>query len=146
MLSYEFLDRIADTINPVLALTTLAVPWVLPLRRRTHPMAFLAGAALAIAAVYGLQALDQATGLWPTLTLNYSTHTAFAAALVTSLGFLERRLLWLFVPVFLGYVALMLYQRYHSLSEIVTTTIVIVPCSLLAHWAVRRIWRGGTAR
>lgn len=142
MLSYEFLDTIADAVNPLLALITLVLPWVPTLRRRVRPVAFLAGTALSIAIVYALQAIDHAAGLWPALGFDYSTHSAFTAALITSLGVLERRLLWIFVPVFFGYAALMLYQRYHSLADIVTTTVVIVPCSLIAHWVVRGAWRG----
>jgi len=138
MLSYEVCDAIADSVIPVLAVAALLVPWVSrPFRPRVACLQnLLALGAVAIA--YGEQAIDNAFHLWPRMGMDYSGHTALFAAVASSLW--QQGIPWRWVSIIVGvaYAGLMLYQRYHTLADIVTTAAVVIPV-LTAYWvAVRR--------
>jgi CubicO group peptidase (beta-lactamase class C family) len=135
MMTYEQLDAIADSVIPTLGVLALLLPW-LPMYRASFPawkriLCTLLGVAAAYAGMY----LDKLTGAWPAMSLDYSTHSAVCVALLIALGHLSRR--WLIGSVAIGvaYAALMLYQRYHTLVDILTTAI---PIGVVV-WL---IWRG----
>ncbi len=136
----EILDTIADSINPGLALLALALPWI---NREAFAASgsrwfFLACTVLGLVVVYGIQFLDNRLMLWPSVGLDYSTHTAFAVSITTSVGSANKRWLWLLLPVLIAYAGLMMYLDYHSLADILTAAIVIAPVTWLIHWAYRR--------
>lgn len=135
MTSYEFLDYIADSVNPTLGLLAMSLPWLRIYRtRQPSPWIRIAGALLCIGCAYVGQAFDSWTGAWPEHALDYSGHSAICVALLVSLGHLERR--WAIASVCIGisYAGLMMYQRYHTLADIVTTA---VPIGL----ASEAVWR-----
>jgi hypothetical protein len=49
------------------------------------------------------------------------------------------------VVIGLAYAVLMLYQRYHTLMDIVTTTAVVAPLCLGFWLVARRFWRRPTS-
>src|SRR5688500_11688122 len=116
MLSYQTLDKIADSVNPILAVITLLIPWATPAGRRWGTIHFLAGASMGIVLAYLLQYIDQHLGVWKFAGLDYSTHTAFATVLLLSIGMLGSRFALVAATVGVAYTALMVYQRYHSLA------------------------------
>ena len=76
---------------------------------------------------------DERFGLWSGLGLDYSTHTAFAVAIITSVSAMNRRWLFVLAPVLLAYAALMIYLGYHSLLDILAAALVIAPTTWLIH-------------
>lgn len=127
-MSYETLDIIADSYIPVLLVLFVAGLVLTIYQSRSNfrvvisHLGFLLGLLIVS---YGLMFFDNAVHLWPTLSLDYSTHTAVALSLVFALcvSFPSR---WkIFIISMLVYAALMLYQRYHSVLDIASTGIVI---------------------
>jgi hypothetical protein len=86
IMSYGTLDAIADAVNPLLALAAIAAG-VLELHGRRVRIAFLffVTTILGVAGIYAVAALDETYGIWSRFRSDYSTHTAFATTLVTSL-------------------------------------------------------------
>jgi hypothetical protein len=139
----QLLDAIADSINPGLALLALLFPWI-------HREAFAAwrsrgafwlGTALGLVVVYGIQFADNRLRLWPYFGLDYSTHTAFAVAMVTSIGTVSRRWLWPLTAILAAYAGLMMYLGYHSLVDILTAALAVAPPTALIHRLLRNHWR-----
>lgn len=146
MLSYETLDAIADSVNPTLGVVSLLVPWVK--RNRSWRQALLLNAItfVAVALAYVLQALDNATGVWPSAGLDFSTHTAIFIAVASSLWQHGIAWRWGVLAVGAGYAILMRIQNYHSWLDMITTSIAIVPLLVLIWWAVGRLpWSNARA-
>lgn len=136
-LSYAQLDAIADLYNPLLLLCSLAFIarslYKYGIRRAA---AQLLVAFISLLIVYGMMGLDNQLRLWPRWGLDYSTHTAFALALVLFL-WVCGKYRWLWPCTFVAYLVLMVYQGYHSPADIVTTIAVVGPlCGsiLLLYW------------
>jgi hypothetical protein len=140
-MTYQQLDAIADGINPVLAVLTLILPFAIrPASPYTRGLFFL-GTAISMAAMYAIGWLDQLLGIWATLQLDYSSHTGFAAVLLVSLSIWNRKLILPSAVVLLSYVALMLYQKYHSIVDILTTAVIIVPLTTVLQLIVLGAYR-----
>ena len=131
MLSYEQLDVIADAYIPALAVGSLLL-----LAKRQAANGFHAAAPdivylfSAIATVYTLMFADRALKLWPYFHLDYSTHTALALVLVVFLAAAGTHMLAGTAVSMLAYIMLMIYQGYHSIADIVTTSMVLMPVIL----------------
>ncbi len=146
MPDYETLDTIADAYIPVLALYSVFVIAISAMRSRWRTAALRLLTILIFAAVaYGFMFIDSWLGLWPAFGLDYSTHTAVSLVLVIFLSVTNKKLAVFWLVSFIAYVLLMLYQRYHTLADIVSTAVVvIVPTWLITtycyrHWPFRRI-------
>lgn len=88
---------------------------------------------------YGLMWLDNAYRFWPVLGLDYSTHTAVAFALCTTIFTISRPLRLVVVASLAAYVLLMLYQQYHTVEDIASTLVVVaIPVCALAY-ALQRV-------
>jgi hypothetical protein len=142
-MSYELLDRIADAYVPALGLVWL-IACLVDFRRkgwRAGGARLLLGL-LGLALVYGVAWLDARGALWARFGLDYSTHTAVAAAMIAAAATAASRLRWPLGLSFAAYGVLMLYQRYHTLGDIVSTlTILAVPLcglALLLHAPIAR--------
>lgn len=132
MLSYETLDAIADSYNPALALVSLAFIAAGMFRTQWRLVTLrIAGFITIVSVAYGLMFLDRHLNIWPAFGLDYSTHTAVALGLVLFLSFSAPRwaALWFFSLI--SYVLLMLYQRYHTIADIITTGLAVgIPMAL----------------
>lgn len=140
MPSYQTLDAIADAYVPALALLWLLLVLVALLARRWQAALMRVGlGAATLAIAYGLMWLDGVLGAWAAAGLDYSTHAAVAFALVSVAGAASRRLVLPAAISLVLYAGLMLYQRYHSVADIVSTLIVAgLPMASIAHrWAAR---------
>ena len=130
MLSYQVLDRVADSHNPVLGIIWLSLS-AAPFASRQWRKAlsrFIAGLACLLVA-YGLMWVDSITQLWGQLSLDYSSHTAVAVALLGAICASSRRLGFLAAALIGLYVPLMIYQGYHSLADIASTALAVGgPC------------------
>ena len=140
MPSYETLDTIADSYTPLLAIVSLALI-LTPLFKTQWRLAGwrLLTVVLVLSIAYGLMFIDGLFNLWPSFGLDYSTHTAVALVLVSFLATNKPRLSTLWFGSFVAYVLLMLYQGYHTVSDIVVTGVaVIVPAWLVLSTLYKR--------
>lgn len=128
MLSYETLDKIADSYNPVLAFITIGFIGMALFKKQwrlflTRLLSFIA----IVLVAYGLMFLDVSKNIWGAVGLDYSTHTAvaigFVAFLVINASSRKISAVWIFS--FLSYALLMRYQRYHTFADIVTTALAV---------------------
>lgn len=139
MLNYETLDVIADAYTPALAVLSLIYLGQELVRRQWSALrqrARLLASGLAIA--YGLMFIDASLALWPSLGLDYSTHTAVAFVFVGFLSAVRSRLWLLWGASLISYFLLMLYQQYHTLTDIVTTLLAMAAVYLPIVVAFRR--------
>ena len=140
MPSFKTLDCIADAHNPVLGLLWIALVLRAFASRRWRTGAWRALFGLyALVVAYGMEQVDIATGAWPRLGLDYSTHTAVAVAMVATLLATSRIGGWLAVVSFALYAPLMLHQGYHGVGDILSTTLVVGALTLPPAWRARRV-------
>ena len=125
-LSYQTLDTIADAYNPALLVASLVLVsyrvYQSPqhLREALRQFGFIF---LVLIWVYGSMWLDNTFHFWPKFGLDYSTHTAFALSLSTLLLQVKGVYRWVNVGLFCAYLALMRYQNYHTVADMLTTAL-----------------------
>ncbi len=142
MLSYETLDAIADSYIPSLAVIALVfiAASLFKSQWRQAGLRFAGFAAMVVIA-YSLMFLDHRLNIWPAFGLDYSTHTAVALGLVLFHSFTIPRFTYAWIGSLVGYALLMLYQRYHTISDIVTTGIAVGVPMVLCLLALYSPWR-----
>jgi hypothetical protein len=140
MPSYETLDSIADAYIPLLAILSLLLIAISAFKYRWRVAGLqIMAIALILLIAYGLMFLDIRLQIWPAFGLDYSTHNAVALTLVAFLSFNKPNWLFLWLGTLIGYLLLMLYQRYHTFSDIaVTSTVVLVPVWLVLAFIYRQ--------
>lgn len=128
MLTYDQLDMIADAYIPALVIVSMVVltasVFTCGMKRKLTEIAALSSA---VCIVYSVMLLDNAFKIWPRLGLDYSTHTALALVFVLYLSTKNKTFLLWSLCSFLLYVLLMLYQQYHSVADIFSTSVVLLP-------------------
>jgi hypothetical protein len=136
MFSHQTLDRVADAHNPMLGCLWFALVGAALLRRQGREAARRAAVGLACLVVaYGLEYVDIATGLWPRLGLDYSTHTAVAVAMVATLRAGARGAGLFAACTTALYVPLMIHQGYHGVGDILSTAAAVaLIVALPARW------------
>lgn len=139
--TYRFLDTIADSFNPLLAIVALVCPIFRRPRTLRPIVAYCLATGAAIGIVYLARAIDDHHRLWATLGLDYSTHSAFAASLVVSMSAFNRRWLVPLVVAVVLYFSLELVMRYHSVLDIVSSATLAAMAALLLHAATVRATR-----
>ncbi|MBO1317267.1 hypothetical protein [Acanthopleuribacter pedis] len=126
MLTYEQRDAVADAVFPTLALIALFHIGQALAHKRWPLFGFgLAGAVYGMFTAYGLRYLDILWPHWHRLGLDYSTHTAVVLVTVTLITLMTQKQRWVWPLIAGAYAGLMLYQAYHPLIDIVTTTLVV---------------------
>jgi hypothetical protein len=138
-MSYGTLDAIADAVNPLLALAAIAAGVLdLHARRVRTALLFFVTTILGVAGIYAIAGLDETYGIWARYRSDYSTHTALATTLVTSL------LIWRpgwrapLAGVWFAYMVLILVMRYHTLGEVIAAMGVGVGVTVPWHMLARR--------
>ena len=122
------LDQIADAYVPLLLLIAL-VDVVLRWRNgdKLHCLKLL----YAVVVVYGWMFIDNYFQLWPSVGLDYSTHSAAGFALAVVIGLGKRRAYQYALAISLiAYGALMHLLSYHTGSDMVSTLGVVAGCLL----------------
>lgn len=144
MFDYHTLDLIADAYTPLLLLTFIATliksaatyRW----RRLSIDVLLLCYGAVV---TYALMFTDKLYSLWPAIGLDYSTHTAAALVLVLLIHRGAAVIRWPNSLLFLAYAGLMIYQKYHTMSDILSTAIVVAllfyPIVFIANKKLRAI-------
>lgn len=127
---FRIFDGIADATNILLFVWLLAV-LIIGTRQRTVGGKAWFASVLSIAVVYIIKAIDGKLDIWERLAADYSTHSALATALVISLCFLAPARRALAVGMFVAYEVLIVLLGFHSILDIVTTLVVVVPLMIL---------------
>jgi hypothetical protein len=85
----------------------------------------------ALAVVYLLMIIDAYFSIWLSLGMDYSTHTAIALVFVVVLS--HRSFLHLIIASFslVLYGLLMRYLKYHSIVDVLSTVLVLLPIFIL---------------
>jgi hypothetical protein len=137
--THSFLGAIANSFNPILAILALAIPFLRKPRTLRSTIAYYVSAGAAIGLVYLVRAVDDRYQLWASLGLDYSTHSAFAASLATSIAAFHRRLILLLAVAVALYFALELFMRYHGLLDILSSAVPAAAAAILFHIAFLRL-------
>jgi hypothetical protein len=144
-MDYESWDRIADAITPTVGVITLALS-VLRRRPGNPPRwAQLLLTLVSVGAVYAVGWADAQLKLWSGAGLDYSTHSGVYVALAVSLWMIDWRIGIAGAVIGAAYAVLMLYQRYHTPMDIVSTAAVVAPLCLGFWLVARRFWRRPTS-
>ncbi|MCP5207672.1 MAG: hypothetical protein H7A01_10745 [Hahellaceae bacterium] len=93
---------------------------------------------LPLAFIYGFMFVDNDIGLWHAASLDYSTHTAFALVWVLFTCQSSKKLLLPTIISLVCYFILMMYLQYHSLADIVTTSMAVTPVIYMVMAKMRR--------
>src|SRR6185436_15846548 len=139
----RFLDALADSFDPLLAIIALAVPLIRTPRRFRPGVAYYLSAAAAIGFVYLVRAIDDRYHLWSAAGFDFSTHSAFAASLAVSIATFQRRWAGPLALAVLLYFSLELVMRYHGLLDILTSASLAALTAFLLHTASIRVTRSG---
>ncbi|MCG7876966.1 MAG: hypothetical protein AB2669_17560 [Candidatus Thiodiazotropha endolucinida] len=125
MTEYEIIDAICDSVNPILFFTAVGVGIAVLVKKNYKKAGVVFGLLFGgLLLVYGTLFVDTKLKIWESFGGDYSTHTAFAIAACIAISAGKHWVKWL-IGVFCLYVVAMLYQQYHSVLDIVTTTLVI---------------------
>lgn len=127
---HHTLEVLADLYNPTLFASAIAFTFWYSRSKTQKTRAaifYLFELTLYLVLVYGLQYIDNRIDLWPRFNLDYSTHSAFAVAMIWPL-WRHQSCLWRWLwPVSFGlYAALMIYMGYHTLEDIISTSAVLI--------------------
>lgn len=130
---YETLDTIADAYNPFLFIIALiqSIAWMIQGEWYVW-IKLLISAGI----VYGVKYLDTVFKLWESFHLDYSTHTAVAVSLALYLVHKNTHRKIYAATLYsslLGYILLMLYQRYHTVQDIMSTACFIIICLIFVY-------------
>jgi hypothetical protein len=127
-MDYQTLDNIADSYIPMLAIIAFFASIFVPsgFHSRIKITIYRLGCVCTLLSVaYGFMFLDNTYAIWPNLGLDYSTHTAVSSVLVLFLILLIPLLSVLWITSLVVYYILMIYQQYHTISDIISTDIVL---------------------
>lgn len=131
-MTYQQIDFIADLYIPTLLVITVGLlikdTASLGIKKQLEA---LSKQLVSIAIVYLFMAIDNALMIWPTVGLDYSTHTALALVFVITLSFRSLKCSLLSVTSMLFYAMLMVYQQYHTVGDILSTAVVITPLLIM---------------
>lgn len=135
MFTYQQLDAVADAYIPALLLIIIMflIRDMFKLGGKQSLIQLVSVITL-IGIVYLVMGVDNYFKIWPAFGLDYSTHTALSLALVVCLCTKGKLFMSVFLLSFVAYVALMIYQQYHTIEDIVSTALVLWPM----FWIVRK--------
>ena len=127
-LTFEQLDSIADAYIPSLGILSVLLLYIDgSLYGLKKQVLRLIGLLLSISWAYLLMFIDMKLEIWSKFNLDYSTHTALSLCFICHLMFIRPSRRGLILSSFVAYALLMMYQAYHSLADIITTTIFVLP-------------------
>ncbi len=139
MLSYEVLDTIADSYNPILLIAFIIFSIIY--YKKGDRLAGLKGL-LGALVCYLVMWLDNQLKIWPLFSLDYSTHSSVAFSLVYFL--IHKRDIRSAASIgiitsLVFYYLLMLYQKYHTVLDMVSTLIIVIPLIIYVYKVIDRL-------
>jgi hypothetical protein len=132
------LDVFSHTVNPILGLLALCLPWSKGFRPRFNMARYYGATLTAVAIAYGWQHLEREYQWWEhAWAVTFSTHTAVHVAILSCLWQFGIR--WRLATVFIGstYALLMVYRHYHAPSDIALTAAATLPEFILVWYLAR---------
>jgi hypothetical protein len=145
MLSHPTLKIVADSVNPTLGVLAVALPFTKWRDQSRLAMRHVAVTLLIVALTYLLRAVLGLELMWAHWGMDFSAHAAICIVLSVALASLDWRRVWLWSAIFVAYDILMVYQGYHTWSDIGTTAAVVMPFVLIVrYWGDR--WMIDSAR
>lgn len=131
-MTYEQLDVIADTYIPALALISAVLLRKSITSNTSRPfLSQLKELISNIVFVYFVYFLDKYFSIWPSYHLDYSTHTALVLVFICYLNTHGKAAKFLAISSCFAYLALMIYQGYHTLLDIASTAAIVLPVLLV---------------
>lgn len=125
MTTYEVIDAICDSVNPILFLASIGVLGYFIIKKNyKHSLFVCLGTLYGLLVTYGILFIDTKIHLWEGMGMDYSTHTAFAFVMCSVIGVFTKRPV-LMAVILAIYIIAMLYQKYHTVADISTTLIVL---------------------
>jgi len=134
------MEFIANLFDGSLAAFLLVGPFLLVRRQPvgTWPWKFWRRASLGIVLVYVVTYADRWLGVWAHFGKDFSTHTAFAVSIATSLALFFWEWTLFLVPFLMVFAGWMIKSHYHSAFDVVSSTLLQVPITWLCHFEVVR--------
>lgn len=133
-MSFEQWAFIADLYTPIIVAVCI-ICMLLSARQSKHVGLWqLGGVLLSTAFIYVVMFIDNVLGIWPAFHLDYSTHTAIALVFIGYFIVYTPKIKGLMMLSMVGYAALMMHQKYHTLTDIITTTICVMPIILVCQY------------
>lgn len=133
---FQILHTVANSVNILLIVWLLAVLIIGTKQKVLGARSWLA-ALSTVALVYIAKTVDGRLGIWKSLEWDYSTHSALAAALVISICVFSRSYRVFALAVFIAYELLIVLLGFHSIADILSTLLLIIPVSFLVHWLLK---------
>jgi hypothetical protein len=134
MLSHQTLKVVADSVNPILGILALTLPFKRWLGQWQSPSMNIAVTLLTVALMYFFRAVFDLEAVWANWGLDFSTHEAVCVILVIGLSSLYWRGLWIWCAVLVAYDILMVYQSYHTWADLDTTAVVMLPFATIIRY------------
>ncbi|MEC6830382.1 hypothetical protein VXS06_01225 [Photobacterium toruni] len=134
-MTFEQWAFIADIYTPIIVFMCVICLVLLERRQgmRSGLLAF-SGVLLSTIFIYAVMFLDNTLGIWPAFNLDYSTHTAIALVFIGYFIVYTPKIRLLMILSIVGYALLMIHQKYHTLTDIISTTIIVMPVILLCQY------------
>ena len=126
------------------AIIPLLVILLLYAGRRERPLRALARVAASLGWVYALHFADRGFTFWESAGLDFSTHSAVAIAVGTTLAMQGRGWLAATLVLWACYAALMVHLGYHTAADLGTTAAAVFPGVALCQLIGRREQQTGT--
>jgi hypothetical protein len=140
---YRALDPVADAVNPLLTVLAALVPRLQRTWRGWGPaLRHWVAAAAGLAVVYAIRALDGRFDLWASIGGDFSTHTAYAVSLATTVVCWHRRWVWPVLVAVVGYAVIILLVGYHDLLDVASSAVVAAPPAWLICYLLGQRWGG----
>lgn len=130
-MTYEQWDAIADAYIPLLLIITLLFIVRDVIRKGIgQTIGSIIALVISIVIAYAIMFIDIALNIWPSFESDYSTHTALALVFVCYFSLRIKAQMITVVTSLLAYFGLMVYQQYHTVLDILSTTLVLLPLLL----------------
>ena len=131
------LPIIADLYTPLIVIAWLQL--IILMKSQSQEPHFYTKQALVLignlTVVYGVMLIDMFVHIWSSIGWDYSTHTAIVWAFIISMWSFSKRRFWWSTCSLMIYGQLMWWLDYHTWSDIISTSAVVVP--LLWLWQIK---------
>jgi len=137
--AYAMWDHVADATNPLLGVALVIGLILLWRSDKIRARGIFLMTVLSVVLIYIIRTVEAHYDVWAHWGMNFSTHAAMNIALGLGLALVWPRRWWVFGLIFIAYCWLMMIMQYHTLADILTTSVLILPlCGLCQYLAWRR--------
>ncbi|WP_434139486.1 hypothetical protein [Photobacterium leiognathi] len=131
-MTYQQWALIADVYTPMIALACfISILRVMLKGSMQQGLIRLGLVILSTIFIYTMMFIDNILHIWPAFGLDYSTHTAIALVFVAYFIVYKSRLMYLMLISMFSYALIMVHLHYHTVADILTTTVFILPVLLI---------------